>query len=63
MRRDFEDRRAVWVHLTDAGRERIEQVFPEYVRAVVQDMQILSPQEQEQLSALLRRLGRQQNPR
>lgn len=58
--RSGEDRRAIWVHLTDAGRERIEQVFPAHVRAVVEDMRVLTPEEQEQLGVLLRRLGRQE---
>ena len=46
--------------LTEAGQERIEAVLPEHVRAVVEDMQVLTPEEQEQLGALLRRLGRQE---
>lgn len=58
--RSEEDRRAVWVHLTDAGQERIKQVIPKHVAAVVQDMDVLTAGEQEQLGALLRRLGRQQ---
>jgi MarR family 2-MHQ and catechol resistance regulon transcriptional repressor len=58
--RSGEDRRAVWVHLTEAGRERIEQVLPEHVQAVVQDMEVLTAEEQEQLGVLLRRLGRQE---
>ena len=61
--RSGEDRRAVWVHLTEAGRERIEQVFPTHVGAVVEDMRVLTPEEQEQLGALLRRLGRQEKNR
>ena len=61
--RSGEDRRAVWVHLTEAGRERIEQVFPLHVRAVVEDMCVLTPKEQEQLGALLRRLGKQEKNR
>ena len=60
--RDTPDRRAVRVHLTDAGRERIERALPEHVRAVVADMEVLMPEEQEQLGALLRRLGRQEKP-
>lgn len=58
--RSAEDRRAVWVHLTQVGQERIEQVIPDHVRAVVQDMEVLTAEEQEQLGALLRRLGRQE---
>jgi MarR family transcriptional regulator, 2-MHQ and catechol-resistance regulon repressor len=56
--RDQEDRRVVMVHLTPEGRERIERVFPDFVRAVTQDLQVLTPWEQEQLSVLLRRLGK-----
>ena len=58
--RNQQDRRVVMVHLTPEGQERIEQVFPAFVRAVAEDMQILSPEEQEQLSALLLRLGKRQ---
>ena len=61
--RSDEDRRAVWVHLTEAGRERIGRVIPEHVRVVVQDMEVLTAEEQEQLGALLRRLGRQEKAR
>jgi MarR family 2-MHQ and catechol resistance regulon transcriptional repressor len=53
-----EDRRVVMVHLTSEGRERIKQVFPEFVRALTEDLQILNSEEQEQLSALLLRLGK-----
>ena len=58
--RSDKDRRAVWVHLTEAGQERIGQVIPDHVRAVVQDMEVLTAEEQEQLGTLLRRLGRQE---
>ena len=61
--RTSEDRRAVWVHLTEAGREKIEQIIPEHVQVVVQDMDVLNAEEQEQLGALLRRLGRQEKAR
>ncbi len=58
--RDQDDRRVVWVHLTAAGQKMIERALPQYVRAVVEDMRALTPQEQEQLGDLLRRLGRQE---
>ena len=58
--RSPEDRRVVMVHLTEEGRERIEQVFPEFVRALTADLRVLSPEEQEHLSALLLRLGKRQ---
>jgi Transcriptional regulators len=56
------DRRVVMVHLTDAGREKIAAALPGHVRAVVEDLAVLTPEEQEQLGALLRRLGRQEPP-
>ncbi len=58
--RSDEDRRAVWVHLTEAGQERIGRIIPDHVRAVVQDLEVLTAEEQEQLGTLLRRLGRQE---
>src|SRR3712207_9293511 len=33
--RDRQDRRAVTVYLTDAGRARIEETFPRFVEAIV----------------------------
>ena len=57
---DEHDRRAYRVHLTDTGRERIETVLPEHVHAIVEEMRSLTPEEQEQLGALLRRLGRKE---
>ena len=58
--RDQRDRRVVMVYLTEAGRCLIERVFPQHVRAVVEDMRVLTPDEQEQLGVLLRRLGKQE---
>jgi hypothetical protein len=39
---------------------RIARILPQFVRAVVQDVRALTPEEQEQLGVLLRRLGRQE---
>lgn len=61
--RDQRDRRVVMVYLTEAGRCLIERVFPQHVRAVVEDMRVLTPDEQEQLGVLLRRLGKQEKDR
>jgi MarR family 2-MHQ and catechol resistance regulon transcriptional repressor len=58
--RNTEDRRVVHVHLTEPGRQKIAEVFPGHVQAIVAEMQILSPEEQEQLGALLRQLGKQE---
>jgi MarR family 2-MHQ and catechol resistance regulon transcriptional repressor len=56
--RQSKDRRVVMVHLTPVGRERIEQALPQFVQTLTDDLQILSAVEQEQLSALLLRLGK-----
>lgn len=58
--RDDADRRSVKVHLTQKGRDRVEPLIPVFVQAAVREMQVLSPDEQQMLSNLLRRLGRQQ---
>ena len=58
--RDAEDRRYITVHLTDAGRELIEQIFPGHVEAIVKEMGVLNPEEQELLGRLCRRLGQQE---
>jgi len=52
------DRRAQWIHLTEEGRARVERVMPEFAQAVAREASGLSPQEQEQLNGLLRKLGR-----
>lgn len=52
------DRRAHYIHLTCAGRELIEQVFPAHVDALVYEASVLSEDEQEQLGNLLRKLGK-----
>ena len=59
--RGQEDRRVVMVHLTETGRECIKAVLPDFVKAVVQDMQVLTPGQQKQLAVLLRCLGRGQS--
>ena len=51
------DRRYVRVCLTPAGRERIATVFPTHVQQIREQMEILSPEEQEQLGHLCRKLG------
>jgi MarR family 2-MHQ and catechol resistance regulon transcriptional repressor len=55
--RDTEDRRQVRIELTDAGREKIEAVLPVHIAAVVDEMSALSPEEQDQLGELARKLG------
>jgi MarR family 2-MHQ and catechol resistance regulon transcriptional repressor len=54
------DRRVVTVSLTDAGRELIERIFPEHVRAIVEEMGVLTADEQETLGRLCRKLGKKE---
>jgi MarR family transcriptional regulator, 2-MHQ and catechol-resistance regulon repressor len=59
--RSTTDRRVIYVHLTDDGLALIRQAFPPHVEAVVQLMSVLTAKEQETLSDLLRRLGKQES--
>jgi MarR family 2-MHQ and catechol resistance regulon transcriptional repressor len=59
-RREGEDRRFVTVHLTEKGRGFIAGIFPRHVAAIVEEMGVLSPSEQEELGRLCRKLGRRE---
>ncbi|MCE7979961.1 MAG: MarR family transcriptional regulator [Caldilinea sp. CFX5] len=54
-----EDRRSTIIELTAAGKALVEEVFPRHVATVVQEMAVLTPEEQSQLAALCRKLGLQ----
>ena len=56
--RDADDRRVVRVHLTEAGRGRIEVVLPGHIAALVEEFKVLSAGEQETLGKLCKKLGR-----
>lgn len=56
-RRDKKDRRFVNVHLTPAGTKLIAKVFPQRVASVKEEMNRLSPAEQDELGRLCRILG------
>lgn len=56
------DRRVVTVHLTEAGAAKVAGVLPPHVAGVVEVFSALSPQEQETLGALCRKLGRSLDP-
>lgn len=58
--RSVEDRRFVSVCLTEEGRQLISDIFPQHVEAVVEEMRILTPSEQEELGRLCLRLGKKQ---
>jgi MarR family 2-MHQ and catechol resistance regulon transcriptional repressor len=55
--RDLEDRRKIQVQLTDEGRQLIGQIFPGHVASITEEMSALTPQEQETLGGLCRKLG------
>jgi MarR family 2-MHQ and catechol resistance regulon transcriptional repressor len=56
--RDEKDRRVIHVHLTEAGKGKIEAVLPGHVAALVDEFSVLSAQEQKQLGELCKKLGK-----
>ena len=51
------DRRAIVVALTPKGRRRIASILPAHLAAIVEQMSVLTPAEQQQLGALCKKLG------
>lgn len=56
--RDAQDRRYIDVHITDEGKVLFERVFPSIRAGILEEMNILSPEEREQFGALCLRLGK-----
>jgi len=56
--RDVQDRRVIHVHLTEAGKGKLEAVFPRHVAALVDEFSALSEGEQDTLANLCRKLGK-----
>ncbi len=56
--RDADDRRCMVVSLTDRGRKEIKEILPDHVNDIVQMFRVLDAEEQEELGALCRKLGR-----
>lgn len=52
------DRRALYVELTREGRALIRRIFPAHAKAVEAALAGLNPEEQKELTGLLKRLGR-----
>jgi MarR family 2-MHQ and catechol resistance regulon transcriptional repressor len=57
--RSQQDRRFVTISLTDQGQQQIQTLFPAHVQALLQEMAVLTPTEQEELGRLCRKLGKQ----
>jgi MarR family transcriptional regulator, 2-MHQ and catechol-resistance regulon repressor len=55
--RNPRDRREVTIHLTPAGQELINRIFPLHAAAVTREMGALTPEEQETLGQLCKKLG------
>jgi MarR family 2-MHQ and catechol resistance regulon transcriptional repressor len=55
--RQKQDRRMVIVRLTFTGRRLIARIFPKHAAAITAEMNHLSPEEQDTLRALCRKLG------
>ncbi|MDR3689730.1 MAG: MarR family transcriptional regulator [Fimbriimonas sp.] len=51
------DRRVQYIHLTQKGRARIEELFPRFARIVAQEATVLTAEEQRELCRLLKILG------
>lgn len=56
--RDTDDRRVIHIHLTEAGKGKIEAVFPNHVAALIEEFSVLSAGEQETLGELCKKLGK-----
>ncbi len=56
--RDAKDRRVINVHLTEAGKRKIEVVLPGHIAALVDEFSVLSASEQQTLAALCKKLGK-----
>ena len=57
--RSSEDRRQIKIHLTEQGASLIAILFEQRKDAIVEDLAILTPQEQETLGRLCKMLGKQ----
>ncbi|HKI51907.1 MAG TPA: MarR family transcriptional regulator [Geothermobacteraceae bacterium] len=55
--RSANDRRRITVLLTSNGEELIARIFPRHARIIEAEFAVLSPEEQQQLALLLRKLG------
>ncbi len=54
-----EDRRQIFVHITQQGIDLIEEILPKHVAAITEELSCLTPDEQTELGRLCRKLGLQ----
>ena len=59
--RDMNDRRFITISLTEQGQDLISRVFPSQAEAIADEMSALTPEEQDTLSILCRKLGKKAN--
>jgi MarR family 2-MHQ and catechol resistance regulon transcriptional repressor len=55
--RNTDDRRIIWVQLTDKGEKLFQHIFEQHAARVTELASVLSASEQEALAALLKKLG------
>ncbi len=55
--RSTNDQRYMQVSITDSGRKLIADIFPSHVAGIVEIMNVLTPEEQQTLAQLSRKLG------
>lgn len=58
--RDKADNRYMKVCITDAGRALMDEIIAPHVAGIVADMSVLTPEEQDELARLCRKLGLQE---
>lgn len=51
------DRRFFTVHLTDKGKSLIEELFPDQLKLIVEEMSVLSEKEQSEFQSLCKKIG------
>ena len=56
--RHEKDRRVINVHLTEAGKKKVEAVLPGHIAALVDEFSVLSANEQQTLAELCKKLGK-----
>jgi MarR family 2-MHQ and catechol resistance regulon transcriptional repressor len=56
--RESEDRRQVMIQLTETGKGMVERIFPGHARAICEEINVLTPEEQATLAALCLKLGK-----